>query len=50
MVYSFLFSITTIIVLCYVFKSPSEVKMIVPVIVEYVENTTNLIMEDVAST
>ena len=50
MVYYFLFSVTTIIVLCYVFKLLSEVKVIVFLMVEYVEKITNLIMEDVALT
>ena len=50
MAYYFSFSVITIIVLCYVFKSPSEVKVIAPLMVEYVENITNLVVEDDAST
>jgi hypothetical protein len=50
MVYYFLFSVTIIIVLCYVFKLPSEVKVIVFLMVEYVEKITNLVMEDVVLT
>jgi len=50
MAYYFSFSVITIIVLCYVFKSPSEVKVIAPLMVEYVENITNLVVEDGAST
>jgi hypothetical protein len=50
MVYYFFFSVTIIIVLCYVFKLPSEVKVIVFLMVEYIEKITNLVMEDVALT